>query len=276
MNATEYVQHTAVLREAQLAAGLIGSGVTALGKATHSTVGRYHEAFFGLSIGIERLCKLLYIADYAIEHEGTFPSFDRLKNQGHDLDGLLNTCEEIGGRVDATRPFCERPSTAIHQGIVHVLSDFATSTRYYNLDYLTKPSTQHVDPVAAWWSEVGEPICELHYSGKNRQRDEMQAAIMGADLGKISTVVHTTETGEPINTVSELMKRNGSNIVVQKYGRLYTLQIVRWLALIAFQLSHTGGYERRIAGLFCFHEPLTMFHNEDRYLRERKTWPLYR
>jgi len=271
----EYIQHTAVLREAQLAAGLLGSGVTKLGKATHETVGRYHEAFFGLSIGIERLCKLIYIADYAINHDGSFPNYETLIKQNHKLGKLLNICEGISGRINSDRNYSDRPSTDIHKGIIQVLNDFAMSTRYYNLDYLAGRKIGRIDPVAAWWTKVGEPICKLHYNTKSKQRDEAEAAMMGSILNQFAMVVHTAETGEPIKDVSELMKRRGANVVVQKYGRLYVLQIVRWLASIARELSMIGGYKKQIAALFCFHEPLVMFNNDDKFLRDRKTWDFY-
>lgn len=276
MNKVERDQHTAILREAQLAAGLIGSGVTALGKASHATVGNYHEAFFGISIGIERLCKLLYIADNAIDHGGDFPSFESLKKQGHGLEDLLDICEDIAGRVDQSRQFSERPSTPIHEGIVRVLTAFAKTSRYYNLDFLTKPSVQYVDPVAAWWSEVGEPICELHYNEKRRKRNETQAATMEAHIGGNAIVIHTAETGEPINEFEQLMKRQGSTKVVQRYGRLYTLQIVRWLTSIAIELSHSATEMLATRSLSYFHEPLEIFYNEDKMLRDLKTWTLYR
>jgi hypothetical protein len=42
-------------REAELAAEQLAIGVTALGHANHTQKGLYHQAFFALSIGFERL-----------------------------------------------------------------------------------------------------------------------------------------------------------------------------------------------------------------------------
>jgi hypothetical protein len=60
----------ALNREAQLAAGQIAIGITALGKANYADKGRYAEAFFGLSIGLERMAKLILIAGHCIENHG--------------------------------------------------------------------------------------------------------------------------------------------------------------------------------------------------------------
>ena len=35
-----------------------------------------------MSIGIERLCKLIYISDHAIIHGGVFPIYNNLTQQG--------------------------------------------------------------------------------------------------------------------------------------------------------------------------------------------------
>ena len=95
-------------------------------------------------------------------------------------------------------------------------------------------------------------------------------------LGDCSAVLHHLEDGTELNSASELFGRAGATAVVQKYGRLYTLQIVRWLASILFELSHCGAYEKRIESLLGLHEPFVMFGNDDRFLRRRRTWSTYR
>ena len=64
----------ALQREAQLAAEQIAVGVTALGRANHAQTGLYSQAFFGLSIGMERTGKLIFIANYAIRNNGSLPT----------------------------------------------------------------------------------------------------------------------------------------------------------------------------------------------------------
>jgi hypothetical protein len=78
-------QWHALGREADLAAAQICSGVTALGRANHAQKGYYTNAFFGLSIGLERLCKLIVLADYAIDNSGQFPGNSDLMKCGHNI-----------------------------------------------------------------------------------------------------------------------------------------------------------------------------------------------
>ena len=71
---------------------LIGSGATALGRANYADKGEYYNAFFGLSTGIERLTKLILVADHAICSGGKFPSHSNIKNYGHKVACLNKKC----------------------------------------------------------------------------------------------------------------------------------------------------------------------------------------
>ena len=66
-----------------------------IGKANYTQNGLYTQAFFALSIGLERVAKLVIIEDYAIDNKGRFPDNNILKNIKHDIDVLLNYCERL-------------------------------------------------------------------------------------------------------------------------------------------------------------------------------------
>ena len=58
-NSVGDISHLALNREAGIAAELIASGVTLLGRASYARAGLYGQAFFNLSIGFERTAKLM-------------------------------------------------------------------------------------------------------------------------------------------------------------------------------------------------------------------------
>lgn len=270
------VEWRALQSEAQLAAEQIATGVTVLGRANHMETGLYSQAFFGLSIGLERLGKLIIVADYAIGHRGSFPTDADLRKIGHNLQDILTRCEAIGKTVDAQRSNASRPSDPIHKGIEETLSKFATRSRYYNLDYIAGATGKEFDPIAMWWAKVAKPICECHYSDRQRKKDNIAALLATECLGGCSLVLSHTEDGTEIDDIGSVIARAGPTAVVQKYGRLCTLQIVRWLASILSELSSSGAYQQEIEPLLGLDEPFRMFHNDDRYLRDRKTWSIYR
>ena len=267
--------HQAIQCEAQLAGEQIAHGVTVLGRANHAQPGLYVQAFFGLSIGLERMCKLIFVANYTIAHSGHFPTDKDLRKFGHDLSSLLSNCEEIGKGLDPKRDYRDRPSDPIHQGIEEVLSLFATNLRYYNLNHLAGAAKNQRDPIALWWEKVALPICDKHYSQRQRKRDKAEAAEIERIIGGSSVVLHTSEDGQPIRDVPTFFARSRATRVVQKYGRLYTLQIVRWLSSIILELSYDGAYKKKIEALLGLHEPFVLFFNEDKLLRGRKTWSIY-
>jgi hypothetical protein len=266
----------AIQREAQLAAEQIAAGVTVLGRANHMETGLYSQAFFGLSIGLERLGKLIIVADYAIEHSGSFPTDAYLRKIGHNLQDILTRCEAIGKTVDAQRSYASRPGDPVHKGIEEVLSKFAAGSRYYNLDYIAGVTGQELDPIAMWWVKVSKPICKCHHSDGQRKKDSTAAPFATECLGGYSLVLSHAEDGTEIDDIGSVFARACQTAVVQKYGRLYTLQIVRWLASILWELSFSGAYQKGIEPLSGLNEPFAIFHNEDRLLRNRKTWSIYR
>ena len=268
-------QWRAVQREAQLAAEQAALGVTMLGRANHAQTGYYTQAFFALSIGLERIGKLVFLADYVINSGGAFPTDQDLRGIGHDLSKLLPKCEDIGNNLKPDRDYAVRPHDPIHRGIEEGLSLFATRLRYYNLNHLAGAAQAQQDPVALWWERVATPICDRHYTQRQRLEDATHAAVIENILGDRTLVNHGTEVGEPIDNLHVFFTHGRATRVAQKYGQLYTLQIVRWLSSMLSELAHTGAYQRRIEALLGLEEPFRMFLNDDKYLRGRKAWSIY-
>jgi hypothetical protein len=123
MNAT----WQALSREASLAAEQMGMGVTVLAKANYAHHAHYPQAFFALSIGMERAAKLALLLEHAIRNEGHFPASRQLRDYGHNLKNLLRDVDQIDvGDY-------KLPATPIHVAILDTLSEFAMNiTRYYN------------------------------------------------------------------------------------------------------------------------------------------------
>lgn len=261
--------------EAQLAAEQIAHGVTLLGKANHAQKGYYAQAFFALSIGLERMGKIIYLAEYVITTGGRLPSNQELRKIGHDIQPLLRECETIGESITGEREFKERPSLAVHTGIEEVLSLFATSLRYYNLNTLAGATQGLGEPIKLWWEKVAARILEKHYTQEQQQKDQEKADSMDRGIDDWLIVRKTTETGEIILDYASLFIHDKKTKYVQRYSQLYTLQIVRWLSSIIYHLSYQGAYIMRIDFLLGLHEPFAIFLNEDKFLRSRTTWTIY-
>jgi hypothetical protein len=110
----------AIGRQAALVRHLLGSGVTALGRANYADMtGEYYTAFFGLSVGLERLAKLILVADYAIAHEGQMPSEKIIRQFGHKLVDLTNAADAISQKHALNLNYPRPKSSISSAGLRH-------------------------------------------------------------------------------------------------------------------------------------------------------------
>ena len=86
-------------------------GVTALGKANHAQKGSYIQALFGLSVGIERVSKLILVAEHATENGGAWLANAELRKKGHEISASLTACELISGKLHKDNDFWVDPTT---------------------------------------------------------------------------------------------------------------------------------------------------------------------
>lgn len=262
-------QWKAFAREGALAGQLVSSGLTQLRKANYAEKGRYSEAFFNLSQGMERTLKLILLLDHAIRKGGQFPTEKELRDFGHDLEQLFAHAEGIAARLELSR----FPANSIERSVVRVLSTFAVTTRYYNLDFLVggKRAQGQQDPIALWWSDVAQPILTKHYSEKRRAADVERAHTMANGLAGAALVLHTAEDGTVLADFANASAHTGKIAVVQKYGTFYAVSVCRLLYLILFELVHEAHSKQLdVPTLYEYYFP---FMNEDRYLLGLKTFP---
>jgi hypothetical protein len=264
-------------REAALVRDLIGSGVTALGRANYADkVGDYYNAFFGLSIGLERLAKLILVVDHAVSNSGQMPDERVVRRYGHKLFDLMNAIEAVLTKYSLNLEY-SRPNSPICTGILGCLDAFADAGRgrYANFVALGNPSLGTNEPIRNWWNEVGEAILLAHYYDKPIQvRVEKKARMVEAMMGSVSTVFHTAETGGAMLDIFTASVRTGQTGVVQRYGRYYALCVVRWLAEILSRLSREAFHTHHIEAFFGLWEYFYGYRVENSMLRTRKIWPL--
>jgi len=262
-----------LLHEGTLAAEMVCSGVTTLQKASTPRSGLYELALFNLSIGYERMCKLIVLIDHYIANKGSFPSNDVLKNKyGHDLDKLFPFVSRIVAERKIGADYSQRPSSEIHREIILTLSEFAKTTRYYNLDYLTGGKAAHLQSGrAAWVNRVGRLILAKHYTVRKQISDVLEAQVLQASMGDAVSGIRFDEAGKSIDTLEEGLLHGAEGRVIQKFGQFYCLQLIRYLAAVLEELrciSHRDGFQ----DIPFFGEIFAWFLNEDAILKGRKTW----
>ena len=265
----------AISLESKLTMQLCSSGLTDIGRANYAEgKGYYYTALFALSIGIERLCKLVICFD-VYEDNLVFPSQKDFRAYGHKINDLLAKVEEIRNRR-GVRSY-SLPRRPISGAIISQLDEFADAGRgrYANFMRLTDSAAVQYEPVRGWYKNVGLEILRLHFEGSSKQeKAEAWAYALQGTVGESSLVRHTHESGDPIETIGEASFRSAENKVMQKYGRFYSFEIVRYVSSVFKELSRERGYQDGGRLWFGHYEHFNTFTVQDSYGLNRKRWPL--
>jgi hypothetical protein len=266
------VEWQAIARELALSVEQIAHGVQALDRASFARPAEYSRAFFGLSVGLERLCKMTIALDHAVDNNGAFPPSRAFKTYGHDLKALLDNVDVIAGARNVDFGTTGRPATEIHESIVKEVSQFADNvTRYYNLELLsgTRIST---DPIARWWTTIREPILAQHLTRQSRAKIERCKAAVQPSFGEQMVIRSHAETGEEIRSAATAVERAAITSYVIPWERMYVLQLVRYVATVTMHLNEpamASGLDWPYVSEF-----LGAFRSDDKWFRKKKMWSL--
>jgi hypothetical protein len=268
----------ALNREAELAKRVTCSGLSALRKATPTRPGVYYDAFFGISIGLERLAKLIWLVDECITRSGSFPSDSDLRLLGHNIQALLGKASVIRSNRPSSQTAISihshstLPSDNITSLITGFLSEFARATRYFNVDFMVGGKSIRIgDPIKIWHSKVGTAIlASPKIAAKTRRWHEQ--ATSGATALSPAIVIATAADSTPLNGVAGLLLSEYEAKEINKQAQWKVLGIVRFLSLLLIDVggaAHAGGYTfvpdfRDHFGFFC---------EDDAIIRRYTVWP---
>tara|TARA_R110002049_G_scaffold240426_1_gene414198 strand:- start:1478 stop:2305 length:828 start_codon:yes stop_codon:yes gene_type:complete len=260
--------------EAQFTREILGSAVTRIGKANYSQKGIYFEAFTGLSTGLERIGKLCLIVDYYITHNGTFPGENLLKNKlGHDLLKIYSKSQLIVKQRNIQFSYQDKIDDPIQIEILKVLSSFAKGDRYSNIDFLANSKHQS-DPTRTWHEQVDKKLYENRVSEKKKLYIEANAKYMNQMFGQAVGVRFQSESREEINNLEKSVFLSGMTESIEKYRRLYILQIIRYWVEIIRSLQHSAR-QLNLRDIPWFSEIFSIFNNDDSFFLRRKTYEKY-
>jgi hypothetical protein len=278
MNQLEASKYAHVIaREASIAAEHLGIGVTALGKASFAHPAYYGQAFFALCVGLERSAKLTLVVDHATRHGGEFPNAKLVRSYGHNLVRLLDEADRVAERLGLSRDEAALPRLPVHVEIVKVLSSFAENrTRYHSFAVLSKEGAGSGgdDPTAAWFERVTLTVLGLHCSDSRMAAYQDQARTMESIVGRMSTVCHTSECGEPVRSVEHAQLLISVTEFAKPFTRMYVLQFARFFAHL---MSHFGqmAYQVQPPFLPVLSEFYSAFRGTDAQFRKRRRWSIY-
>lgn len=158
-----------------------------------------YGAFFNLSIGMERLLKCVYLIDYFIENQSTFPSEKELKILGHDISRLYDVVRGICQRRGIASDFAA-VSDPLNLRILAFLSNFASRARYSNLNNLQSGRKDN-DPLVDWAGFLRD-IYQSDVSAAKKRKVSAHTALMAPLLARSSIIIATGLEGESLDFTS--------------------------------------------------------------------------
>jgi hypothetical protein len=227
-------------QECTLLESCIYSGLSALSKAHTSDKGQYYVSFFNLSVGLERLMKLVLILDSLSKSN----KLTTVKNFSHDLEKLFAEAKKISSQHN----FAHLSATLndpIRASILKLLSDFALKTRYANLDRLNGVTIS--DPLQEL-SAVLKLVLASEVSVKFKNKIQQQASLMTQMMAGHSTVIMSDLNQNPMS-LHEVLATPALNKAAGKYIVWHLLQIINDVRSLAIDISHKAtGYQQSNSG----------------------------
>lgn len=205
------------VNEVEFSRQLLGIGLTSLRKANFSNQGIYYQALSSLSLGLERLMKLCLILD-DFNKSGEYTSQSQLKRYGHDLLKLFNLIHERSNN--------KIPLKDYHLKALELLTTFAKSSRYSNIDFIT--SNADTDPIKEWYNEIDRRIFDDVLTEKQRRKLNEKCNIIrrAADALPIHVMGYYDENRNKINSAGELHYLLTRSEMLSGYRVLIIIQII--------------------------------------------------
>jgi len=253
-------------RECALSAMSIGQGLTLIRKYDFVKHAYGTQAFFMLSLGIERLLKVILIYNHRRKYSNDFPNNAELKKYGHKIKPLYENALLISEEIGITELSQELISDPIFEQIIEFLTKFSNTSRYYNLDILTGSSNNSDEPLRMWNKEINKIIVRRHYRHNDNNANSI-IELTGA-IGNDILVRFDNEEGKTIDNLRDFYLEGMTATVKQKYGMFYLYSIVRFLSNLLWHLDKN--YYPMVSEYFV------IFRNPDNaYVKGRKTWNPY-
>ena len=263
----------AIAGEATIASSHLALGATSLSDANLGLFQNYGQAFFALSVGIERSCKLAVVTSQYIKSGGTLPTSGATRSSGHRLNRLIDDLRAVANDngVPWTLPIVPEP---IHDGIISVLTDFANNiTRYYNLDLLTTGARSSLDAIGSWHMNVTIPVMRKHYTLRRHMADHTYAENYANILGRFSIFNFQNEVGNWLQDPYQVAMHLRQSDFARPLERMYVLRIAGQIYSVMRVLGNEAA-KRNLPDVPLLGEFFAIFGNDDAYFRTRKTWKI--
>lgn len=271
----KYTQHfpasfLLLQQEGYLISSCLATGLTELRAANVHNKGAFYSALFNLSVGIERLLKSVVIMDHMLKNSLSAPSKKQLKRYGHDISELYDTAISIANNRNVQLPTRVKIGS-LNQEILTLLSNFAQTTRFHNLDALNSAQTGE-DPLAHW-GKIILSILKQDVSVRQRNKILAQANMVAKEIDDTSITIMQGLDQLPIST-EEALSLPGLHDQAVKHAVLRILTILLPVRELVSSLSHEAySFGDAQAPFPQMQEFIEWLCDDRQYVLRKKKWP---
>lgn len=256
-------------QEGHLIHTCLAAGLTKLRNSHVHNKGEFYAALFNLSIGTERLLKAILIMHHMLRNDLAVPTKGQLKAFGHNLISLYATCAEISVNERSRVP----PLSALHpitREVLELLSDFAQTTRYHNLDALSSSSASK-DPLHHF-DEILHMVLTSDVPKRTVQKIVKSRSQIAAALSDISMIVAQGLDGSDL-TLEQGVVLPALHEKAVRHVVLRVVQLLTPLKELIDTLSRMGYKHGPIPPFPQMHEFIEFLWDDRKYVLRKKKWP---
>ncbi len=197
------------------------------------------------------------------------PSKNKLRQYGHDIKQLYDAAVLIGGERNENVPE-QSTLQEVDREILSLLSDFAQTTRYHNLDTLS--SSQSKEDPLAHWNRIILLILEKDVTKRQKEKIlKMASSVAGQIDGRTITIMQGLDKA-PIST-TEALTLPGLHEQASKFAVLRILNIISPLRDLISNLSRDTYEYPSINPFPQMQEFLEWVYTDRQYVLRKRKWP---
>ncbi|AJP51164.1 hypothetical protein [Pseudomonas simiae] len=236
---------TLLQQEGHLARASLLSGIDLLLKANldESKIGNFYSAFFQLTIGFERILKLVVITNHMLENNYTPPTDEELRRKyGHNIKSTYLHALKVRNKWGYEKVVAP-VSGSVEDKILDFLESFGNKARYYNLRELNN-TTADRGPLGNWYTICKEAArTEIGYVKLDKDAERIMYQMDQAGL--VGYSARFDFDGHPMTLFDDYWRMH----LIQKVSPHLVWKIVKFITPLYNALRYIADeamdYERR-------------------------------
>ena len=216
------------------------------------------------------MLKAIIIMEHMLKNNLSVPTKKQLRGYGHNITELYDECVNISNAHDNQLPGRSSIDN-INQELLGLLSDFAQTTRYHNLDALSAQQNGK-DPLEHW-GEIILSILSQDVTDNQRNKILGQAKMVANAISDISSTIIQGLDKRPL-TAEEALALPGLHDQAVKYAVLRMISILSPIRDLISTLSHEAyGLGVQLPPFPQMQEFLEWISDDRQYVLRKKKWP---